>query len=55
MQCIQDLVYKVEVIYVLGLFLTGKHRKKAQKKLSDLQLIPGLSELFENFIWKVQG
>lgn len=51
----KDLILRVKVIYVLGLFLAGKARKKVQKKLAELQLIPGLSELFEQFIWKCQG
>lgn len=55
LDCIKDLVLKVEVVYVLGLLLLGKHRKRAQKMVSEMNLIPGLSALFDNFIWKVQG
>ncbi|XP_041375962.1 short transient receptor potential channel 4-associated protein-like [Gigantopelta aegis] len=50
----EQLVQRVEVVYVLGLFLLGKHRKKVQRKLADLKLAPGLSELFDQFIWKCQ-
>ncbi|KAL8560898.1 hypothetical protein ACOMHN_059082 [Nucella lapillus] len=50
----EELVHRVEVVYVLGLFLLGKHRKKVQRKLADLKLAPGLSELFDQFIWKYQ-
>ncbi|XP_046354542.1 short transient receptor potential channel 4-associated protein-like isoform X1 [Haliotis rubra] len=50
----EELVQRVEVVYVLGLFLLGKHRKKVQRKLADLKLAPGLSELFDQFIWKCQ-
>ncbi|KAK7115154.1 short transient receptor potential channel 4-associated protein-like isoform X2 [Littorina saxatilis] len=50
----EELVQRVEVVYVLGLFLLGKHRKKVQRKLADLKLAPGLSELFDQFIWKYQ-
>jgi Trpc4-associated protein len=50
-----DLILRVQVVYVLGLFLVGKHRKKVQRKLAELQLVPGLSELFDQFIWKCQG
>ncbi|ELU14681.1 hypothetical protein CAPTEDRAFT_176924 [Capitella teleta] len=50
-----DLILRVQVVYVLGLFLVGKHRKKVQRKLAELHLIPGLSELFEQFIWKCQA
>ena len=41
-----DLVDRVEVLYMLGLLLVGKHSKLVQKELSDLQLIPMLSNLF---------
>lgn len=50
----EELVHRVEVVYVLGLFLLGKHRKKVQRKLADLKLAPGLSDLFDQFIWKYQ-
>lgn len=50
----EELVQRVEVVYVLGLFLLGKHRKKVQRKLAELKLAPGLSELFDQFIWKCQ-
>lgn len=50
----EELVQRVEVVYVLGLFLLGKHRKKVQRKLADLKLASGLSELFDQFIWKCQ-
>lgn len=52
---IKDLVNKVEVVCVLGLLLLGKHRRRAQKIFAELNLIPGLSNLFDNFIWKLQG
>lgn len=55
MECINNLVYKVEALYVIGLLLLGKNRKKGQKLVAERGLIPGLSTLFENFIWKVQG
>ncbi|KAK3605673.1 hypothetical protein CHS0354_013470 [Potamilus streckersoni] len=50
----EQLIQKVEVVYVLGLFLLGKHRKKVQRKLAELKLAPGLSDLFDQFIWKCQ-
>ncbi|XP_074645755.1 short transient receptor potential channel 4-associated protein-like [Tubulanus polymorphus] len=50
-----QLVQRVEVIYVIGLFLVGKHRKKIQRKVADLKLIPGLNDLFDHFIWKCQS
>ncbi|RUS72825.1 hypothetical protein EGW08_019418 [Elysia chlorotica] len=50
----EELVQRVEVVYVLGLFLLGKHRKKVQRRLADLKLASGLSDLFDQFIWKCQ-
>lgn len=50
-----DLILRVQVVYVLGLFLVGKHRKKVQRKLAELNLIPGLCDLFDQFIWKCQS
>ncbi|XP_059171134.1 short transient receptor potential channel 4-associated protein-like isoform X2 [Physella acuta] len=50
----EELVQRVEVVYVLGLFLLGKHRKKVQRKLAELKLASGLSDLFDQFIWKCQ-
>ena len=52
---VNDLVDRVEVLYVLGLLLVGKHRKQVQKELADLQLIPKLSTLFDSFIWRSNG
>ena len=52
---VNDLVDRVEVLYVLGLLLVGKHRKQVQKELADLQLIPKLSNLFDCFIWRSNG
>lgn len=48
---IHDLIHKVEVFYVLCLFLTGKHKIIVQKKLSDLKLIPGMCVLFDKMPW----
>ncbi|KAK2190340.1 hypothetical protein NP493_84g05051 [Ridgeia piscesae] len=50
-----DLILRVQVVYVLGLFLVGKHRKKVQRRLADLHMVSGLSELFDQFIWKCQS
>lgn len=55
MESINKLVYKVEALYTIGLLLLGKNRKRGQKIVAEKGLIPGLSTLFENFIWKVQG
>jgi len=52
---INDLQDRVEVLYVLGLLLVGKHRKQVQRELAELHLIPKLSNLFDNFIWRSNG
>jgi len=46
---------RVEIFYVLGILLTGKYRKQVQKELSEIQLIPKLNDLFDNFIWRSAG
>ena len=46
-----QLMQRVEVVYVLGLFLVGKYRKKVQRKLAELRLIPGMSDVFDDFKW----
>lgn len=48
---IHELMHKVEVFYVLCLFLTGKHKLLVQKKLSELKLIPGMCGLFDKMSW----
>ncbi|KAF6024045.1 TRPC4AP [Bugula neritina] len=55
MSIVNSLVYKVEAVHVLGLLLLGKHRRRTQKMVSEMKLIPGLSAVFENFVWKVRG
>ncbi|XP_061428121.1 short transient receptor potential channel 4-associated protein [Lethenteron reissneri] len=45
-------VYKVEVLYLLCVLLTGKHRDEVHKLLAEFRLIPGLNDLFEKLIWK---
>jgi len=52
---VDDLTDRVEVLYVLGLLLVGKQRKPVQKALAELELIPKLSLLYDNFIWRSNG
>ena len=40
---------------MLGLLLVGKQRKQVQKALAELELIPKLSLLYDNFIWRSNG
>ena len=46
------LLIRIEALYVLSLLMIGKHRKKVQKELAELALIPKLSNLMDNFVWK---
>ena len=46
------LLIRIESLYVLSLLLIGKHRKKVQKEFAELALIPKLSNMMDNFVWK---
>ena len=46
------LLTRIESLYVLSLLLIGKHRKKMQKELAELELIPKLSMVMDRFMWK---
>ncbi|KAJ7337109.1 Short transient receptor putative channel 4-associated protein [Desmophyllum pertusum] len=48
---IHEVMHKVEVFYVLCLFLTGKHKLIVQKRLSEQKLIPGMCQLFDKMSW----
>ncbi|XP_070576007.1 short transient receptor potential channel 4-associated protein-like [Ptychodera flava] len=52
MRVMHEVMYKVEVLYVLCLLLTGKQRNKVQEMLAETKLIPSLNEIFEKIIWK---
>ncbi|XP_072013310.1 short transient receptor potential channel 4-associated protein-like [Amphiura filiformis] len=47
-----ELVYKVEVLYVLCLLLGGKHRQKVHGLLANFKLMAGLNTLFDKVIWR---
>ncbi|XP_071957366.1 short transient receptor potential channel 4-associated protein-like [Antedon mediterranea] len=47
-----ELVYKVEVLYVLCLLLSGKQRNKVHTEVSSHKLMPGLNRLFDRVIWR---
>eukprot|EP00794_Sanderia_malayensis_P018931 gene18931-20836_t len=51
MRNIHEVMYKVEILYVLTLFLNGKHKAEVQCKLGDLKIIPALSDLFDKLGW----
>ena len=52
MSIADHLLIRIEALYVLSLLLIGKHRKKVQKEFAELSLIPKLSNLMDNFVWK---
>ncbi|XP_033101532.1 short transient receptor potential channel 4-associated protein-like [Anneissia japonica] len=47
-----ELVYKVEVLYVLCLLLSGKQRNRVHGEVSTHKLMPGLNRLFDRVIWR---
>ncbi|XP_031558497.1 short transient receptor potential channel 4-associated protein-like isoform X2 [Actinia tenebrosa] len=51
LKLMHEVMHKVEVFYVLCLFLTGKHKPAVQERLSELHLIPGMSDLFDHIVW----
>ena len=54
--CIEDhLLQVVEALYVLSLLLIGKNRKQIQKQLSELELIPKLSNMMDSICWKTHS
>ncbi|GIX93541.1 hypothetical protein CEXT_265851 [Caerostris extrusa] len=50
-----ELAFRADAMCVLGLLLIGRHRKEIQKELTDLRLIPQLSDLFDHFVWKTNA
>ncbi|XP_022103399.1 short transient receptor potential channel 4-associated protein-like [Acanthaster planci] len=52
LKTMHELVYKVEVLYVLCLLLTGKQRTKVHEMLSKYKLMAGLNVLFDKVIWR---
>uniref|UniRef100_A0A4W5NCN5 Transient receptor potential cation channel, subfamily C, member 4 associated protein a n=1 Tax=Hucho hucho TaxID=62062 RepID=A0A4W5NCN5_9TELE len=52
MKIIHEIMYKVEVLYVLCVLLMGSHRNQVHKMLAEFRLIPGLNNLFDKLIWR---
>ncbi|KAJ8412000.1 hypothetical protein AAFF_G00142670 [Aldrovandia affinis] len=52
MKMVHEIMYKVEVLYVLCVLLMGHQRNKVQKMLAEFRLIPGLNNLFDKLIWR---
>ncbi|XP_067142158.1 short transient receptor potential channel 4-associated protein-like isoform X2 [Centruroides vittatus] len=51
-QIATEFSFRANAVCVLGLLLVGRHRRKVQKELAELGLIPQLSELFDHFVWR---
>uniref|UniRef100_A0A8C8J880 Short transient receptor potential channel 4-associated protein n=1 Tax=Oncorhynchus tshawytscha TaxID=74940 RepID=A0A8C8J880_ONCTS len=49
---VHEIMYKVEVLYVLCVLLMGSHRNQVHKMLAEFRLIPGLNNLFDKLIWR---
>ncbi|XP_051529100.1 short transient receptor potential channel 4-associated protein-like [Myxocyprinus asiaticus] len=52
MKIIHEIMYKVEVLYVLCVLLMGRQRNQVHKMLAEFRLIPGLNNLFDKLIWR---
>ncbi|CAB1353523.1 unnamed protein product [Coregonus sp. 'balchen'] len=52
MKIVHEIMYKVEVLYVLCVLLMGSHRNQVHKMLAEFRLIPGLNNLFDKLIWR---
>ncbi|KAL2091324.1 hypothetical protein ACEWY4_013587 [Coilia grayii] len=52
MKTVHEIMYKVEVLYVLCVLLMGRQRNMVHKMLAEFRLIPGLNNLFDKLIWK---
>ncbi|XP_065676385.1 short transient receptor potential channel 4-associated protein-like [Hydra vulgaris] len=50
-QDLNEVMHKVEFLYVLSLLLCGKNKTEIQQKLSHLQFVPALSNLFDTLDW----
>lgn len=52
MKIMHEIMYKVEVLYVLCVLLMGRQRNQVHKMLAEFCLIPGLNNLFDKLIWR---
>ncbi|XP_014909984.1 transient receptor potential cation channel, subfamily C, member 4 associated protein a [Poecilia latipinna] len=52
MKTVHEIMYKVEVLYVLCVLLMGRQRNQVHKMLAEFRLIPGLNNLFDKLIWR---
>ncbi|XP_065142128.1 transient receptor potential cation channel, subfamily C, member 4 associated protein b [Paramisgurnus dabryanus] len=54
MKIVHEIMYKVEVLYVLCVLLMGRQRNQVHRMLAEFKLIPGLNNLFDKLIWRKQ-
>ncbi|RXN23540.1 short transient receptor potential channel 4-associated -like protein [Labeo rohita] len=54
MKIVHEIMYKVEVLYVLCVMLMGRQRNQVHRMLAEFKLIPGLNNLFDKLIWRRQ-
>ncbi|KAK1799682.1 hypothetical protein P4O66_006220, partial [Electrophorus voltai] len=52
MKVVNEIMHKVEVLYVLCVLLMGRQRNQVHKMLAEFRLIPGLNSLFDKLIWR---
>ncbi|KAK1156173.1 short transient receptor potential channel 4-associated protein-like [Acipenser oxyrinchus oxyrinchus] len=52
MKIVHEIMYKVEVLYVLCVLLMGRQRTQVHKMLAEFKLIPGINYLFDKLIWR---
>ncbi|TNM88413.1 hypothetical protein fugu_004667 [Takifugu bimaculatus] len=52
MKIVHEIMYKLEVLYVLCVLLMGRQRNQVHKMLAEFRLIPGLNNLFDKLIWR---
>uniref|UniRef100_W5U9V4 Short transient receptor potential channel 4-associated protein n=1 Tax=Ictalurus punctatus TaxID=7998 RepID=W5U9V4_ICTPU len=52
MKIVHEIMYKVEVLYVLCVLLMGRQRNQVHRMLAEFRLIPGLNNLFDKLIWR---
>uniref|UniRef100_A0A673IGI2 Short transient receptor potential channel 4-associated protein-like n=1 Tax=Sinocyclocheilus rhinocerous TaxID=307959 RepID=A0A673IGI2_9TELE len=54
MKIVHEIMYKVEVLYVLCVLLMGRQKNQVHRMLAEFKLIPGLNNLFDKLIWRRQ-
>uniref|UniRef100_A0AAY5KUH3 Transient receptor potential cation channel, subfamily C, member 4 associated protein a n=1 Tax=Esox lucius TaxID=8010 RepID=A0AAY5KUH3_ESOLU len=54
MKIVHEIMFKVEVLYVLCVLLVGRQRNQVHRMLAEFKLIPGLNNLFDKLIWRKQ-